>query len=169
MYTPPGLRDTMSKNESSVPIFVLLFRSRKIISEILYFLNPLSLFGRTVMFAGSSCESQSCDFGSSANAVDGERILDQKSPPSPPLLNQPPPPPPEEDPPPPPPPPEKLKSGRESVRKRAEAAEEIAMVAVRVFLKREEELVEESLLLSSEEERWHLTEEVREMWWLLRW
>lgn len=154
MYTPPGFRDTMSKNESSVPIFVLVFRSRKIISEILYFLNPLSLFGRTVMLAGSSCESQSCDFGSSANAVAGERILDQKSPPSPPLLlNQPPPPPPEEDPPPPPPPPppEKLKSGRESVRKRAEATEEIATVAVRVFLKREEESLL-LLLLSSEEE-----------------
>lgn len=92
-------------------------------------------------------------------ALDGERILDQKDPSSP--LNQlppPPPPPPEEDPPPLPPrpplalPPDKsgMRKWRESVRKRADAADETARVVERV-LKRDDEL--EESVWSSEEER----------------
>lgn len=112
------------------------------------------------MFAGNSCESQSSDFGSSAMALAGDRILDQNDPSSP--LNQPPPPPPEEEEPPPPPPapppaaalsPEKLGKGewREPVRKKAEAAAEETATVVDRVLRREE--LKESVLSSEEEER----------------
>ncbi|KAL1361785.1 hypothetical protein AAHE18_03G030300 [Arachis hypogaea] len=147
VYTPAGRSDTNSKKESSgALILTRRLRSKNEMSEILYFLKPLSLFSCTTMLAGRPWESHSGDGDSSAAmAGDRQKSLDQKDPSSP---NQPPPPPP---PPPPvlppfpalPPLPEEKcpdASGRRERRGEVEkttmeAAEERAKVVERVLMR----------------------------------
>ena len=121
--------DTISKKESSVPIVDCLLRSKKTMSETLYFLNPLSLFNWTTMFAGKPWESQSGDCSSSATAGAGDNNFPQNPPSSP----SPPPPPLPKFPLPPPPPLLRNDDGRFEIRKRKKDAAEEAEATARDF------------------------------------
>lgn len=100
-------------------------------SETLYFLNPLSLFNWTTMFAGKPWESQSGDCSSSATAGAG----DNNFPKNPPSSPSPPPPPPPKFPLPPPPPPPLLRNddGRFEIPKRKKDAAEETEATARDF------------------------------------